>query len=253
MKRILIILLSILASCNIFAQTKETSNVSLEAENAYKKQDYQKAITTYENILANGEKSAFLYYNLGNAYFKNGELPKAILNYEKAALLDPNDSDIQHNLNFAYSNQPDNIEHLAPGFLPRVFQSLYRLFSVDTWAILGIIFLILFCVAISIFLFAQRLSYRRIALSTIICSFILGTTAVSCAQSRHAELTSHEYAIVIEPTTSIKTEPIITATDLATIHGGIKVKIVNEAFGWLKVQLGNGKEGWILAQNIERI
>ena len=253
MKRILIIFLSILVYCNIFAQTKETNNVSLEAENAYKNQDYQTAITMYESFLTKGESSAFLYFNLGNAYFKNGDLAKAILNYEKAALLEPNDSDIEHNLNFAYNNQLDNIEHLAPGFLPRVFQSLYHLFAVDTWAILGIIFSILFCVAICIFLFAQQFSRRRIALITLICSFILGVTSVSCAQSRHAELTSHEYAIVIEPTTSIKTEPIITATDLATIHGGIKVKIVNEAFGWLKVQLGNGKEGWILAQNIERI
>ncbi len=253
MKRILIIFLSILANCSIFAQIKELNNVPLEAENAYKNQNYQTAITTYENILTKGESSAFLYFNLGNAYFKNGDLAKAILNYEKAALLEPNDSDIEHNLNFAYSNQPDNIEHLAPGFLPRLFQSLYRLFAVDTWAILGIIFSILFCVAICIFLFAQQFSHRRIALITLICSFILGVTSVSCAQSRHTELTSHEYAIVIEPTTSIKTEPMITATDLATIHGGIKVKIVNEAFGWFKVKLGNGKEGWILAQNIERI
>lgn len=253
MKRILIILLFIIANCNTFAQSNTATTSSLVAENAYKKQDYQSAINTYETMLTNGESSAFLHYNLGNAYFKNGDLAKAILNYEKAALLSPNDTDIQYNLDFAYKNQPDNIEHLAPGLLPRLFQKLYRMFAVDTWAVFGIIFLLLFCGAICIFLFSQQITQRRIALITLICSLLLGGISAACAQSRHSELTSHEYAIVINPTTSIKTEPIITATDLATIHGGIKVKIVNEAFGWFKVLLGNGKKGWILAEDIERI
>ncbi len=243
------IFISISVICNAFAQEQDT----ILPDDYYKSQMYEKAIEGYLNILNDDKESSELYYNLGNAYFKSNELPKAILYYEKALLLSPNDKDIQYNLAFANSQQPDNIEHLSLGFLPQLYQKLYRLCAVDVWAILGIIFLIIFCVSICIFLFTQEIIHKKIALTTLLCGLFLGTIAICCAESRYSELTKHEYAIVIEPTTSIKTEPMTTAMDLATIHGGIKVKIIDEAFGWYKVELGNGKEGWIIRDFVEEI
>lgn len=256
MKRFLNIFIAIIASHIAFAQSDsvQTKNNTIDhITELYKAQDYQSVITICEDVLAKGQKSGELYYNLGNAYFKNGNLPKAIVNYERAVLLKPNDSDIQHNLAFAYNQQPDNIEHISLGFLPQVYQKIYRLLNVDTWAILEIIFLILVCVSFCIFLFSQTLSIRKVALVGMICGALFCVCTFCFAQSRYHELTAHEYAIIIEPTTTLKTEPITTAMDLATIHGGIKVKIIEEAFGWYKVALGNGKEGWLIAENIERI
>lgn len=250
MKRLLFLICSIILVCdNIIAQEQDT----ILPNDYYKSQMYEKAIEGYLNILNNNKESSELYYNLGNAYFKSNEIAKAILYYEKALLLAPNDKDIQYNLAFANSQQPDNIEHLSLGFLPRIFQKLYHQLQVDAWAILGIIFLIIFGISICVFLFSQILTRKKIALATVFCSLLFGILSVCCANSRHNELTKHEYAIVIEPTTSIKTEPMVTAMDLATIHGGIKVKILEEAFGWLKVELGNGKEGWIMKEYVERI
>lgn len=249
MKRLLFLICSISIVCNVFAQKQDT----IQLEDYYKNQMYEKAIEGYLNIVNDNKESSELYYNLGNAYFKSNEIAKAILYYEKALLLAPNDKDIQYNLAFANSQQPDNIEHLSLGFLPRIFQKLYRQMQVDTWAILGIIFFILFGISICVFLFSQILTRKKIAIATLCCSLLFGILSFCCANARHNELTKHEYAIVIEPTTSIKTEPMITAMDLATIHGGIKVKILEEAFGWLKVELGNGKEGWIMKEYVERI
>ena len=252
MKRIFSIIYSLLLFCNSFAQN-DTISVSEFISELYKNQDYQSVVDICEQTKENGQESAELYYNLGNAYFKMNELSKAILNYEKALLLSPNDKDIQYNLAFAYSQQPDNIEHLSLGFLPRMFQKFYRLLAVDTWAILGIIFAVIFAVSVCLFLFSQILLRKKIALVSLLCGLVFGILAVCCAESRYNELNSHEYAIVVEPTTSIKTEPTVTSMDLATIHGGIKVKIIEEAFGWLKVELGNGKEGWIMKEYLERI
>lgn len=249
MKRLLFLICSISLTCNIFALEQDT----IRPDDYYKSQMYEEAIEGYLNIVNDNKESSELYYNLGNAYFKSSNLPKAILYYEKALLLNPNDKDIQYNLAFAYSQQPDNIEHLSLGFLPRIFQKLYRQMQVDTWAIWGIIFFILFGISICVFLFSQILTRKKIAVATLFCSLLFGIVSICCANSRHNELTKHEYAIVIEPTTSIKTEPMITAMDLATIHGGIKVKVLEKAFGWLKVELGNGKEGWILNDLVERI
>lgn len=255
MKRLFFILFSLLTVCRLTAQTDSVAqtNVAEQISDAYKAKDYATVISTCEAIIQDGKQSADLYYNLGNAYFKSNELPKAILYYEKALLLSPNDKDIQYNLAFANSQQPDNIEHLSLGFLPRLYQKTYQLLQVDTWAMLGIIFFILLGLSLCVFLFSQIRTRKKIALTTLLCSLILGITSVCCANSRYNELTKHEYAIVVEPTTTIKTEPMVTATDLATIHGGIKVKIIEDAFGWLKVELGNKKEGWIMKEFVEKI
>lgn len=248
MKRIFSLILMMIVGIVSNAQT-----ISEQINDLYKAKEYKQIIDICEQQILSGKESAYLYYNLGNAYFKDGNTSKAIVNYERAALLDPNDSDIKHNLSFAYAQQPDNIEHISLGFVPRLYQKTYRLCSVDVWAGCSLFFLVLLCVSLCLFLFADKLSIRKISLVTMICGFLFGLTSFFFAQSRYSELTSHEYAIVMEPTTSIKTEPMTTAMDLATIHGGIKVKIVDEAFGWYKVMLGNGKEGWILAQYVERI
>ncbi|MCQ2959692.1 MAG: tetratricopeptide repeat protein [Bacteroidales bacterium] len=250
MKRFLTVIFSLSIFCNLFAQNPSSTEA---AEEFYKNQQYEEAIKIYQNILSEGETSAELFFNLGNSYFKLNELPQAILYYEKAILLSPNDKDIQYNLAFANSQHPDNIEHLSLGFLPRIYQKLYRLCSVDFWAISGLILLITFCISVILFLFTQTVTRKKIAFSVMLFSLCFGTLSFCSANSRHNELTAHEYAIVMEPTTSIKTEPMITAMDLATIHGGIKVKILEESFGWYKVELGNGKEGWLPANFAERI
>ncbi len=248
MKRIFSLILMMIVGIVSNAQT-----ISEQINDLYKAKEYKQIIDICEQQILSGKESAYLYYNLGNAYFKDGNTSKAIVNYERAALLDPNDSDIKHNLSFAYAQQPDNIEHLSLGFLPRVYQHIYRFCSVDVWAVMSIFFLIVLCVSLCLFLFAEKLLLRKISLFVMVGGLFFGVLSFVCAQSRHSELTSHEYAVVMEPTIGIKTEPMTTAMDLATIHGGIKVKIVDEAFGWYKVMLGNGKEGWILAQYVERI
>lgn len=254
MKRVITtICFSLTIFYNLFAQNVDSTNAIVNAEEAYKNQDYQTAISLYESIINDGYESADLLFNLGNAYFKSGELAKSLVYYEKAKLLAPNDKDIEHNLAFAYSQQPDNIEQIGDGFLVKIYQTIYRVFTVDTWAIIGIFCSATFCVCLCLFLFSQTRNRKKIALTISLCSLLIGTIAFCSAQSRYSELTSHEYAIVIEPTTSIKTEPMLNAMDLATIHGGLKVKVIDEAFGWLKISLGNGNEGWIIKDFVERI
>ena len=88
---------------NAFTQTTfEQANI------AYAEGRYEEAATGYEALLAEGP-NATLYYNLGNACFKQGELAQAILNYERALRLQPNHKDAQYNLKFAQSRITDNI------------------------------------------------------------------------------------------------------------------------------------------------
>ena len=88
MKRIFI---TILLISGFLGANAQPLNLFKEANNYYAANEFDKAVKNYESIINQGYESAQLYFNLGNACYKNGELTKAILYYERAKLLAPND------------------------------------------------------------------------------------------------------------------------------------------------------------------
>lgn len=98
-----------------------------EAESAYAKEDYSKAIELYEGLLKSNGESAAIYYNLGNAYYKSGKTAPAILNYERALLLEPGDSDIRFNLQMARQKSVDKIEPVGEFFLSKWFRAIQNM------------------------------------------------------------------------------------------------------------------------------
>jgi len=109
------ILLGILISMNSFAQENNTQ--LWEKANAYfTTEEYQQAVSIYEQILKTGEESAKLYFNLGNAYYKSGDVNNAILNFERAKVLAPHDADIEFNLQIANQFVVTKIEDIPQPF-----------------------------------------------------------------------------------------------------------------------------------------
>ena len=133
------------------------SGLDLMASNAYRNQDYKKSIELYEELVSQGIKnnriSSQLYYNLGNAYFRDNQLGKAILNYERALLLEPGDGDIRHNLRFANNRTVDRIASSGEFFMTNWFNSVRNLFSSNVWAIIAIILFISFLLSVAVYLF----------------------------------------------------------------------------------------------------
>ena len=120
---------SIHASHTTFSSNTLEDATKAEGDSAYIKEDYAAAIQIYEALLKNGE-AADVYYNLGNSYYKIGEIAKAVLNYERALLLQPGNGDIRANLEVARAKTIDKVEPV-----PEVF-------FVSVGFILGIVFLI---------------------------------------------------------------------------------------------------------------
>ena len=106
-----------------------------EGDSAYIKDDYTTAIQIYESLLKNGE-SADVYYNLGNSYYKIGEIAKAVLNYERALLMKPGNSDIRANLEVARAKTIDKVEPVPEVFFVSWTKALINSMSVDAWACL---------------------------------------------------------------------------------------------------------------------
>ena len=132
-----------------------------DASEAYRKGDYKKSIELYEKViadhLAKGDESPEIYYNLGNAYFRDNQIGKAILNYNRALLLSPGDSDIRHNLRFANTRIEDKIVPSNHFFLTDWFNSIQHLFNSNTWGVIAIVLFFLFLGCMGVFLFIRTL------------------------------------------------------------------------------------------------
>ena len=128
---------SIHAGSHTFSDTKLEDVTKAEGDSAYIKDDYATAIQIYESLLKNGE-SADVYYNLGNSYYKAGEIAKAVLNYERALLMKPGNSDIRANLEVARAKTIDKVEPVPEVFFVSWTKALINSMSVDACKIFNV-------------------------------------------------------------------------------------------------------------------
>jgi tetratricopeptide (TPR) repeat protein len=237
-----------------FSAIAETTSV---AEQAFRDGDFARSAELFEQIIAQGiaenKESAQLYYNLGNAYFRQNELGKAILNYERAFLLNPGDSDIRHNLRFARAHTTDRIEQSGNALVTNWVNSIRNLFSSNRWAAAGITFFLLFLGCIAVFMFVRLVWARKTAFYAGIVIFFLMIAANTFSFRQKNERINRDFAIVMLSGISIQASPDASSSELFRLHEGTKVRIRNSDGNWYEIEIDNGSVGWTLKQNVERI
>ena len=244
MKRIFLFLILIFSGFLVMAQ--ETSEQLWEkANDLYIAEEYQQAILLYEQILSSGEESAKLYFNLGNAYFRNSNINNAILNYERAKLLAPHDEDIEFNILFANQFVATSIESLPLPFFLRWKESVINLFPADMWSAFSISTFILFLIALGLFLFGKNISLRKISFWTGIVFIIFSGFSYSFAGKQKKKIENRNHAIVFCPRTTVKSAPSESGTDLFIIYEGLKVEITDSLNSWKEIKLSDGNKGWL--------
>jgi tetratricopeptide (TPR) repeat protein len=254
MKKLLLLTLCLCVSAvNLFAQSEELSSVFEEANRLYLEQKYDAAISRYESVIKNGFESGEIYFNLGNAYFKAGKIQNAILNYERAKRIMPNDDDVNFNLQLANIQLVDKVETIPELFIYRWAESLLTMFSLETmiWMIYSLFLAVLG--SFSLFLFSRTYERKRYSLmSGMILSFFLLLGIANFLIQSYRESNS-EFAIVMTDVANIKSAPDSKGNDLFVIHRGIKVQVLDSVNKWRKVRLADGKVGWIPEQEVEAI
>lgn len=236
-----------------FSQTKELTSVFDEANKQYLAQKYEAAINLYESIIKNGYTSGELYFNLGNAYYKMGKLQNAILNYERAKKIIPNDEDVQFNLQLANLRLVDKVEPVPVLFIYEWAESLLTIFSLKTILTLCYILFLLTLTLFSLFLFASTYQQKRYTLlGGILCAVLLVIGIANFAIQSYKE-SNTEYAIIMADVANIKSAPDRTGNDLFVIHRGLKVQVLDNVNNWRKIKLADGKIGWIPEQEVEII
>lgn len=246
-----------LLSQNDTIQNDEESGLAGMASNAYRNQDYKRSIELYEEAVSLGIKgnwiSPQLYYNLGNAYFRDNQLGKAILNYERALLLDPGDGDIRHNLRFANNRTVDRIATSGNLFLISWFNSVRNLFSSNAWAVISLVLYVLFLLSVAVYLFARILWARKTAFYAGIVLFIFMIIAITFSFSQKKERLRRDSGIVMVGAAAVNASPDVNSNQLFELHEGTKVKIRNNDGNWYEIEIANGSVGWTYEENIEII
>lgn len=224
-----------------------------EAETAYTQGDYALAIEKYESLLAEQGQSSQILYNLGNAYYKAGQIAPAILNYERALLLDPGDSDIRFNLQMAKMRTVDQIEPVGEFFLKKWFNNIQNMGSSDSWAKLGVVCFLFFIICLLFFFFSRWIRMKKIGFY-LGCIFLLSVIVCNIfARNQRNELINRNQAIVFAPTVTAKSSPSASGTDLFILHEGTKVSVKSEIGEWNEIELESGSVGWIQKKEIEII
>ena len=246
------LLLSLGFSMNIHA--KDLDSLWTTGVQAYTDGKFADASEAWTAIEESGRKSATLYYNLGNAWFKQGNYPKAILNYERALRLDPSYSDARYNLEFTNSFVQDKIEPVPEFMLKSFVRKICYLMSSNTWAV---IFLVLLAAALMmglLFLLGSSVSKRRAGFYCGIVLLLLSAGALSFSIWQKSDSVKTDAAIVMSPVSSVKSSPSSgSSKDLFVIHEGTKVTILDEVGSWRNISLADGRQGWIPASDIEII
>lgn len=247
MKRIYIILL--FCTFNLFSLFAQDGKA--EADSLYASSKYTEAIEKYESILKQGD-NAFIYYNLGNAYYRTNDLAHAILNYERAAYREPGNKDIRFNLTLARSKTIDKIEN-NEFFLSYWIQYVVNRCNSDTWGRWAIFLFVVTLLCFLGYFFMSKLLFRKLCFSVFCVGVVFTILFNIFAMLQRQEFLDANYAIVMN-TAQIFSTPAESGTSLFTLHEGTKVEITDNTMkSWLKIELSDGKTGWIKVSDIERI
>ncbi len=214
-----------------------------KANKYYEDKDYDSAVRMYESILDKDVESAALYYNLGNAYFKKGDLGHAILNYMKAKRLDPSDEAIRHNLDFARQFSRVRMEGVTLNPIDSFLGSVVDPYRLNTLAWISSVFFILFFVFL-ILRYGLGMWNTATKVGAIISLILLLTVAgLTTFKYRTEYLT--ERAVIVAEDSPVYTGPSDQSDKELEGAPGLVVKIIDQSGDYYNVLFENMRRGWI--------
>jgi tetratricopeptide (TPR) repeat protein len=252
MKRtILLLLMIILYVGNCFAQSPD--DLMKQGNKLYQEGQYENAVETYYKIISQGFESSALYYNLGNAYFKAGQLGYSIYNYEKGLKLSPGDEDLAYNLKIANARTVDKITELPKLFIVQWWEVLVTSLSVMGWSLVVVVLFWIFFSSIGLYLLNKKFQIQKFAFVIGSISLAVLIVSIIILISRYSHEASSNYGILVEPIYNVKLGPDEKSNDAFVVHEGIKFIVEDRVNDWYKIRLADGKVGWIQGSFFKQI
>ena len=230
--------LTFLLCCCISVHGAEGPGELFQAANKlYYENKFAEAASTYEKIIHSGNAGPSLYFNLGNAWFKSGQLGRAITAYRQAERLNPRDPDVRANLQFA-RNQTQ-----GPSLAPDRWQRLLGKLTLDEWTLLasGSVWLWFLLLAGLQYEPAWKRSLRGLLNGLAVASIALcGCLAAALYENRAVET-----AVVIAPEAVVRRGPLEESQNAFAVHDGAELRVLDRKDDWLLVTTDPRRTGWL--------
>lgn len=243
----------LLTSLYLTSFSQDPQTLVTTANNAYNEGRYDSALNVYHLVEKEGFESSQLYYNMGNAYFKKNDIPSAILYYEKAKKLAPNDEDIDYNLGIANSMIVDKIERVPELFYKKWWNYFYFMFNADTSAALFLVSWFILVFFIGLFIVSKTRRYKKLAFFAGLFFLFTSLATFGLSSQRYYFGKEQHEAIVFTPTITVKSSPTASAVDLFVIHEGTRIYLLDEVQDWVKIRIQDGSIGWLPSGSVKKI
>ncbi len=250
LRRFFFLLPAILALAGAGVSADDLQQHFQAGNTSYSSGDYAKAITEYEQVLKAGYQSPELYFNLGNACFRQGQLGLAVLYYTRAQKLDPRDDDIRANLAFAHAYRVDKIEVTEETILLDYVNRFFNYFSLNEGITVTVILYFLAAAAI-----LARYVYRWVYVpgpAMVLVLAIFAMVVIFSAVKIDRDVTTRTGVILVQQT-DVKNGPGAEYKNQFTAHAGLTFTIEREESGYYLVNLENRLKGWVVTSAVAEI
>jgi len=221
-----------------------------DANKKYISGDYPGSIEIYKKIIDNDYESDKIYYNIGNAYYRMGKLGYSILYYEKALKLNPKNGDARFNLKLANLRIKDRIEVPPPFFLIDWYRNLKNIYSSSGWAKILSFWMLLLSFIFVGYNFISSTVIKRVLKFIIAVVAILLLINLVLLIDKFCDENTNNYGIVLIPSLECLSAPQEGSVVLFIIHEGLKVRVLYKEDQWLRIELPDGKQGWVRENTI---
>ena len=248
------LVISILFSLILLPTAVFSNNEQVENANTfYAEGKFKEASNSYEKVIKQDLVSADLYYNLGNAYYKQDLIPRAILNYERALKLKPDHEDALFNLAMANKKTTDKIDRLPELFIGSTWRTLVTSRTVNSWASYCVVLFLLSLVFFVGYLVLEVRLIKKVNFYAGVFFLLFGLSGWLMASQHQNILDQSAEAIIFEPPVTVLSAPNASSEKLFTLHEGTKVSLLQEVNEWQEIKLPNGNVGWVQKQVVENI
>lgn len=253
MKRYILASLIVLFS-SLYCTASQTDSLWNSATTLYASADYDGALNGFKSIEDQGYISAQLFYNIANCHYKRGgENALAILYYERALKLDPSFDDAKVNLGYAKQATVDKVEELPDLLVVIWINKVKNIFSADIWAYISILFIVIVLSLLLLFRFGRTARMRKNSFIFAMISLLFFVVTLTFSLILKSDFNSENEAIVMAPVTSVKSSPGDGSKSLFILHDGTKVEIIESIGSWSRIELSDGRQGWINSNDIDVI
>jgi hypothetical protein len=234
----------------------EADEAMLTANDLYEAGQFAQAAQAYQQVVDQGYASSALFYNLGNAHYKQGDYGRAIANYRRAQRLDPRDADIEANLGLARAQTVDKFEAMDDGgLLSQVGGAVQGWFTVDELAMAALGAWILFVFLLLLFgrakaggAWRKGLQYALVASAVVLAVGVLALGSALYEEHNGSE------GVIVAAEVGVTSGPGAQYVTEFTLHNGAEVNLVEARGNWVRLAVPGGElEGWVPASTVEAL